>query len=403
MTTLRSKLEQWALKQIFKTLLDSKGLEIVYDRTNTDLHSASDKIRLIPPTLYRTLQILLRPDVALGQTYVDNHWRVQPDKLYDFLHLIRSQDESCLQNWFLISHQFHLFRDLFKQKFFPILSTRAVAEHYNTNVDFISLVLGHSLSYTCAFFEPSDSSLEIAQQRKLTTIAERIVVKDAKTVLDLGSGWGYAAFPLAENYGCEVTGITISEAQIQFCNNKKLASVAQDRIQFINIDYADYNPQFKFDRVISIGMLEHVGKYQYKFFFDKIAEFIHADGAALVHSMVTEEESSTDGWIDKYIFPGGYIPTISEVVSGIEQSQCELVQLFTYEKHNYFQTLELWKRNLFRHRDQCMEVFRKQSLKETDIETVIRIWEYFLSSSQIAFSPEFGACRIAHFLVRRAR
>ena len=403
MASLRIRAEQWALEQIFKKLLDSDRLEVVYDRTIAKLASPSDKIKVIPPTLFRALQILARPDVALGQTYVDDHWLVQPERLYDFLHIIRSQNNSRLRNWFLISNHSHALRDVLKQMIFPIRATRAVAEHYNTNVDFMSLVLGDSLSYTCAFFEPGDPSLEVAQRRKLDTIADRIAIDGADTVLELGSGWGSSAFPLAETYGCEVTGISISSTQVQFCNQRKIMSSCGDLLQFVEIDYADYNPQIEFDRVISIGMLEHVGKYQYKVFFDKIAQFIHVDGIALIHSMVAAEESSTDGWIDRYIFPGGYIPAISEVTSAIEESKCELVQLFTHEKVHYFQTLDHWKNNLFNHREECEKALRIQGMNALDTKTTIRIWEYFISSSQIAFSPEFGTYRVAHFIVRRAK
>jgi cyclopropane-fatty-acyl-phospholipid synthase len=148
-------------------------------------------------------------------------------------------------------------------------------------------------------------------------------------------------------------------------------------------------------------MLEHVGKYHYTRFFDKIAEFLTDVGFALIHSMVEEEELSPDAWIDRYIFPGGYIPTVSEVVEGIERSDCQLVTVFTHEKGNYFKTLECWKSNLFGNRQQCEKVMTDSGVALDDLRTVIRIWEYFLSASQIAFSPRYGRCRVVHFVVRR--
>jgi len=266
----------------------------------------------------------------------------------------------------------------------------------------MSLILGPSLSYTCAFFKNHDS-LEEGQKRKLDTIARRISISRGTTVLDLGSGWGYAAFPLAEIYGCEVTGITISETQVQFCNARRLLSPARRRLNFINVDYAEYKPEDKFDRIVCAGMLEHVGKYQYSFFFNKVAEFLHSDGVALIHSMVTEQTVSSDAWVDKNIFPGGYIPTISEVLAGIENSNCQLVSLFTHAKRHYMRTLELWKMNLFKNRVDCERVLERQGLQDKDVKAIIRIWEYFLSASQIAFSERYGHCRIAHFIVRRRR
>src|SRR5215204_1713988 len=137
-----------------------------------------------------------------------------------------------------------------------------------------------------------------------------------------------------------------------------------------------------YNKIISVGMLEHVGKYQYGAFFDKIASLLSGNGIALIHSMVEQSETSTDAWIEKNVFPGGYIPTISEVVGGIEHSRCKLVALFTHDKLNYFRTLEAWMANLFA--ECCRSVLIKYCLNTSSINSIIRIWEYFLSSSQIS-------------------
>jgi cyclopropane-fatty-acyl-phospholipid synthase len=397
----RRSIEKWILHRIFHKLLQSDDFEIVLEDSASK--RGDNTITLKLPSLYRTIKILLKPDIMLGQAYVEGHWSVEPDKLYDFLYIIRSQDTSKLNKWFLVSNRFHLLRDTFKQRFFPIRSTRAVIEHYNTDPIFMSCILGPSLSYTCAFFDNTEFSLDRAQERKLETIAKRISLTTGHTVLDVGSGWGYAAFPLAEKYACNVTGITISEAQVEFCNTRKSASPARDKLQFINVDYTKYEPSFKFHRVISVGMLEHVGRYQYKFFFDKVAEFMRDDGIALVHSMVQEHAISPDAWIDRNIFPGGYIPTISEVIFGIEQSNCQIIKIFTHQKFHYFNTLNCWKDNLFANRAKCESALEDQGLKRADVQAIIRIWEYFLSSSKIAFSNRHGHCRVAHFILSKKR
>jgi cyclopropane-fatty-acyl-phospholipid synthase len=336
----------------------------------------------------------------LGETYVQQRWSVQPERLFEFLYLIRSQESSRLQRWFLSLNYFHPFRDLFKQRLFRIRSTRAVVEHYNINPEFMSLILGPSLSYTCAFFEP-DFSLEDAQANKLKIISERISLRRGLRVLDLGSGWGAAAFPLAEIYGCEVTGLTISSAQAEFCKAKQEKSLAKERLEFLKMDYAAYSPPKQFDRVVSIGMLEHVGKYGYRDFFNRIGEFLTIDGLALIHSMVEERETSPDEWVDRHIFPGGYIPTVSEVIAGIERSNCQILKVFTHDKSNYFRTLECWTANLCCNRASCERVLLGAGLNAEDVRTILRIWEYFLSASQIAFSEKYGRCRVAHFLVRK--
>ena len=398
----RSQFETWILRRIFRALLTAPNLKIVTDIDRTPLPDGeTDVIALRLPSLLHTLQILLKPDIMLGQTYVNGHWSVQPEKLYEFLYAIRSQDQSKLQNWFVLSNQFHLLRDLLKQRVFPVRSTRAVVEHYNSDVRFISLILGPSLCYTCAFFEHDGDSLEDAQEKKLNLIAERISLRNGDTILDLGSGWGYAAFPLVEEYGCDVTGITISDAQIEFCNRRSAERAVTDRVRFVKSDYVDYMPSKRFDRVISIGMLEHVGKFQYKIFFDKVSTFLSEEGIGLIHSMVDEEEASTDAWIDQNIFPGGYIPMLSEVIAGIEASKCQLITVFTHDKSNYFQTLEHWKNNLFKSRSLCVNILKEKGLSLPEAESVARIWEYFLSSSQVAFSDKYGRLRVAHFVVRR--
>ena len=386
---------------MFRELFKSVDIELISDESKPIPSADDTSIRLKMPGVYDTARILLSPNLSIGETYVEERWTVQPERLYDFLYLIRSQEKSKLQHWFVFLNYFHPFRDALKQRIFPIRSTRAVADHYNTNPSFMSLILGPSLSYTCAFFQEADASLEQAQDTKLDYIRQRISLKSGMTVLELGCGWGSSAFPLAERYQCRVTGITISNAQVEFCNARRSKSSARDRLRFLYADYVSYTPSSRFDRVVSLGMLEHVGKYQYTRFFDKIAEFLTDIGVALIHGMVEEEELSPDAWIDRYIFPGGYIPTISEVVAAIEESDCQLVALYTHDKANYFKTLQYWKSNLFRNRQQCENVLRDSGVAPDDVRTVIRIWEYFLSGSQIAFSPRYGRCRVAHFVVRR--
>jgi cyclopropane-fatty-acyl-phospholipid synthase len=393
-------LSQRLVLYIFRNLLALDRAKTISECGYIGISSGGDVIELRLPTLYWTFRILLKPDIMVGQCYMEGHWSVQPESLFEFLYLIRSQNTSKLQNWFLLSNGIHLFRDALKQRLFPIRSTRAVVEHYNTDSSFMSFILGRSYSYTCAFFQNPTASLDEAQASKLELIAQRISLNERHAVLDLGTGWGYAPFPLAEDYGCNVTGITLSEAQVEFCNTRRQSSPAAERLKFVCADYASYEPPSKFDRVISIGMLEHVGKFQYTHFFDKVAAFLREDGIALIHSMIDERETSTDAWIDKYIFPGGYIPTASEVIGGIERSQCELIGVFTQDKMHYFRTLELWKQNLFNNRSRCELRLRQIGLTQTNITKIIRIWEYFLSASQIAFS-NYGHCRTAHFIVRQ--
>jgi hypothetical protein len=151
------------VRLIFDKLIDSKSIEFVNEATDLTNLRINDTIMLKLPNLYYTVRILLKPDIMVGQTYVDRHWQVQPEKLYDFLYSIRSQEASKLQKWFLISNRAHLLRDAWKQRLFPIRSTRAVVEHYNTNAAFMSLILGPSLSYTCAFFDQGNDFLDEAQ------------------------------------------------------------------------------------------------------------------------------------------------------------------------------------------------------------------------------------------------
>jgi cyclopropane-fatty-acyl-phospholipid synthase len=397
--TSHSELAKHLVHRIFERLMDAEDIRIARHPTDLVGHRDSVPICVQLPNLYWTIRILLRPDLMLGQCYVDGRWQVPPERLFDFLRLILSQRSSLLQKWYLLSTRFHLLRDTLQQRLLPIRSTRAVVEHYNTDATFMRFVLGPSLSYTCAFFDDESASLDEAQASKLRKIVARAMIRSGHRVLDLGTGWGYAPFPLAEEYGCEVTGITISSAQVEFCNQRKQASSRAGQLNFVCADYLHYEPAVQFDRVISVGMLEHVGKFQYKDFFNRVAHFLLKGGVALVHSMIQERETSPDAWIDRNIFPGGYIPTVSEVVAGIQKSNCELIQVFTQPKWYYFRTLELWKRNLFERRLQCEGRLAHIGLLPADVKKVMRLWEYFLSSSQIAFS-EFGHLRTAHFLVR---
>jgi cyclopropane-fatty-acyl-phospholipid synthase len=369
------------------------------DRNGSDRVAGAIPLRL--PNLYRTVQILAKPDLMLGQAYVDGHWDVPAERLYEFLLLLRSQEAARLLKWFTFWNRFHPLRDSLKQRRLSVKATRAVGEHYNTDSEFMSCILGRSLSYTCAFFDGVSRPLEEAQERKVAIIADRIALSGRDTVLDLGCGWGYPAIPLSESYGCAVTGLTVSNVQLEVCRARAFKSPAVERLYFYKQDFCTFNPEISFTRVVSTGMLEHVGKYRYKELFDKISDMLQDGGVALVHGMIDERETTTDAWIERNIFPGGYIPQASEVLAAIEDSRCELVTLFTHPK-NYFQTLGCWIDNLLENRTHAGELLERRGLSGVEIEAVLRLWQYFLASSRIAFSERYGTSRVAQFLVRKS-
>jgi cyclopropane-fatty-acyl-phospholipid synthase len=318
--------------------------------------------------------VLLDPELKLGEAYMDGTFIIERGSIADVLALLLRQEPSAGPRW---AWPTKLLRYLLRrlQQFNPRgRARRNVAHHYDLDGRLYSLFLDGDQQYSCAYFESSDQSLDDAQLAKKRHLAAKMLVKPGTTVLDIGCGWGGLALYLAEIAGAQVTGITLSQEQFHRAKGRAVErGLARDTL-FRLIDYRDM--EGRFDRIVSVGMFEHVGVGFYDAFFAKCAELLADDGIALLHFIGRRSRPGiTNPWIAKYIFPGGYIPALSEVLPPIERAKLIISDIEVLQLH-YAETLKAWRERFLAHRDEVVRLYDQRFL---------RMWEFYLACSEMAF------------------
>ena len=252
---------------------------------------------------------------------------------------------------------------------------RNVAHHYDLNGRLYSLFLDRDRQYSCAYFPNGDETLDEAQAAKKYHIAAKLCLdRPGLEVLDIGSGWGGLALTLARDYGARVTGITLSSEQLRESRARAEAEGLADRVRFELCDYRNLSGSF--DRIVSVGMFEHVGLPYYRAFFDSVRRLLHPDGIALIHAIGRlDGPSFTSKWLAKYIFPGGYSPALSEVVPVVERSGLLMTDIEILRMH-YAQTLRLWRRRFAANRDAIASLYD---------ERFCRMFEFYLAGAELSF------------------
>jgi cyclopropane-fatty-acyl-phospholipid synthase len=251
---------------------------------------------------------------------------------------------------------------------------RNVQRHYDLSGDLYKLFLDADMQYSCAYFERPDMTLEEAQLAKKRHIAAKLRMKPGQSVLDIGSGWGGLGLYLARSFEAEVLGVTLSTEQHAIATERARAESLDNRVHFEIRDYRDLSERF--DRIVSVGMFEHVGVNHYRTFFDKTATLLKPDGVMLLHSIGRSSPPSvTSAFIRKHIFPGGYIPALSEVLPAIEKSGLVVTDVEILRLH-YADTLKHWRERFLANRERAREIYD---------ERFCRMWEFYLSGSEAAF------------------
>lgn len=319
--------------------------------------------------------ILLDPDLRLGEAYMNGSLIVEEGSIADLLALVSTQERSVLPpRWTGPQCIARYLGHRRKQRNGRNRSRRNVAHHYDLDGRLYSLFLDADLQYSCAYFEAPDQSLDDAQLAKKRHLAAKLLVGCESKVLDVGSGWAGLALYLAEMCGARVTGITLSEEQLALSRRRAAEKGLAGRVQFRLQDYRDVSGQF--DRIVSVGMFEHVGVGFYDAYFRQCAQLLVDDGVFLLHSIGRSEGAGiTNPWIDKYIFPGGYIPALSEVLPAIERSGLLITDIEILRLH-YADTLKAWRERFFAHREDIAQLYD---------ERFVRMWEFYLAASEVAF------------------
>ncbi len=318
--------------------------------------------------------VLLNPELRLGEAYMDGTFVVEQGSIADVLALLLRQEHIAAPTWAL---PWRLVRYLFRrlQQFNPrSRSRRNVAHHYDLDGRLYALFLDADQQYSCAYFEAEGQSLDDAQLAKRRHLAAKLLVEPGAHVLDIGCGWGGLALYLAEVAGAHATGITLSREQYARAQQRALERGRERDAIFRLEDYRDVDGRF--DRIVSVGMFEHVGVGFYDRFFRKCSQLLDEDGVFLLHSIGRSGAPSvTNPWIAKYIFPGGYIPALSEILPAIQRARLVATDVEVLQLH-YAETLKAWRERFLAHREDVERLYDQR---------FVRMWEFYLASSEMAF------------------
>jgi len=344
-------------------------------------------IKLHDKALHR--QLLINPDLYLGEAYMNGTLTMESGTLHHLLTVfgVNLEDGPAFP-WEAIEDALSPILLRLQQWNRLARSKQNVAHHYDLSERLYRLFLDEDMQYSCAYFTSPDASLEQAQRDKKRHIAAKLLLKPGMGVLDIGCGWGGLAIYLAQRYGVRVTGLTLSEEQHRVATQRAKDAGLQDRVQFHLRDYRHETGSY--DRIVSVGMFEHVGTRYYKTFFDKVKALLTADGVALLHSIGRADgPETTNPWLRKYIFPGSGAPALSEVLPVVEKTGLWVTDIEILRLH-YAYTLAQWAKRFETHRAEIAQLYD---------ERFCRMWEFYLASAEMYFRY----CNVMVFQMQLAR
>ncbi len=319
------------------------------------------------------LRIMRRPSIGVGEAYMQGKLTLQRGSIRDALDLA-ARNAGAGSPWGRpgrIARWWSRFR---RERNSRRAARRSVAHHYDLSLELYRRFLDPDLQYSCAYFRDPEMSLEEAQVAKKRHLAAKLALKSGQRVLDIGCGWGGLAISLARWAEVRVDGVSLSKEQIEAAQARAGEMGLSERVGFSMTDYRDV--QGPYDRIVSVGMFEHVGRPNYQAFFDKIGDLLTPDGLAVLHSIGRmETPSATDPFTQKYIFPGGYIPALSEVMPAIERAGLRILDMEILRLH-YAETIRHWFANFQANRAELTRIYD---------ETFCRMFEYYLAMSEMGF------------------
>jgi cyclopropane-fatty-acyl-phospholipid synthase len=321
-------------------------------------------------------RILLNPKLALGEAYMDGTFVVEDGSIADALAILLDQPE-MVPRWARVQWWLRFLARHVRQFNARGRARDNVAHHYDLDGRLYSLFLDADKQYSCAYFDSPDATLDDAQLAKKRHLAAKLLIRRGDRVLDIGSGWGGLGLYLAEMTGADVTGITLSSEQLQVANARAGEKNLGRHAKFLLSDYRDIPAPF--DRIVSVGMFEHVGVDFYETFFRRCAELLSDDGVMVLHSIGRSTGPDvTSPWIAKYIFPGGYMPAMSEVLPAIERAGLLVCDIEILRLH-YAETLKAWRERFMARREEAVRLYD---------ERFARMWEFYLAGSEMSFRKQ---------------
>ena len=352
-------------------LIDHSGQKFICGNPNLNKPLT---LRILDKKL--NLKLLINPELSFPEAYINGQIKIENGSLIEFLNLTfenLGRNEVNTSSYF-IRKILHAWR-FFTNYNFPLKSKKNVEYHYDLGEDLYNLFLDKKhRQYSCAYWKSSNETLEQAQQNKINHIIKKLNLRPGQSILDIGSGWGSMCFEIAKQSQCEVTGVTLSQNQYEYSIKKAKELKLDNQCHFELMDYRQLKG--KFNRVVSVGMLEHVGRKFYKTFFKKINDLMTDDGLSLIHTIGSiDPKSPPQPFIQKYIFPGGIIPIGSELIDAVEKTGlvlCDMESLI----HHYDKTLKIWLDRFLENREKAKNLYS---------ERFCRIWEFYLASCAAAF------------------
>ena len=321
-------------------------------------------------------KFLLRPDLAMGEAYMDGRLTLRDDDIRSFITFAlrngRGRTLPIPLSWIQTLGK--------RAKSWAIwnhigVARRNVAHHYDISPELYDLFLGETKQYTCAYFRRPDMTLDEAQAAKMAHIGGKLLLRPGMRVLDIGCGFGTLALTLARDHGVEVTGITLSEVQLAEAQARAREAGLAGQVEFRLQDYRDVSEPY--DRVVSVGMMEHVGLPHLRTYFRKVADLMPKDGVALIHYIGRWSPPDTiSPWFNTYIFPGAYCPSLSEAMRAVERSGLILADLEVWRGH-YERTLQNWLKRFDANLDR---------VRQLHDDRFVRMWRYYLQSAELSFS-----------------
>ena len=350
-------------------LIDAAGETHVFEGSP----GPSASVRVHDPSLH--WKFLLSPRFYVPDAYMNGGLTIEEGSLYEFLDILTLNEEGSPGGRLMrlgdiagrVLRSIHQYNPVHRAR-------RNVEHHYDLSDQLYELFLDRDRQYSCAYFQSPEDDLETAQANKKRHIAAKLLLRPGQKVLDIGSGWGGLALYLASECGAEVTGLTLSQEQLKVAQRRAAVAGLSDRVHFHLRDYREERGEY--DRIVSVGMFEHVGVNQYGVFFDKLNALLKPDGVALLHSIGRMDgPGTTNPWIRKYIFPGGYCPALSEVVPIAERRRLWITDIEVLRLH-YAETLRAWRVRFEHNREQIRTLYD---------ERFCRMWETYLVGAELSF------------------
>ncbi|MDT0508664.1 cyclopropane-fatty-acyl-phospholipid synthase family protein [Novosphingobium sp. MMS21-SN21R] len=372
----------WLLDQMLKRLVRTGPLVVIdHDGREYTYGTGTAPLRIRLTDKGAAMHIARDPRVGAGEAYMDGRMVVEPPHdIRDFILLVMSNAKAAggIDRKGPVRKLLGKLASRADQINERAKASKNVVHHYDLTRQFYELFLDEDRQYTMAYFRDPANTLERAQVDKKALIAAKLLLEPGKAegtrVLDIGCGWGGLGLYLNRHFGCEVLGVSLAPDQVKFANERAQAAGVADKVKFQLIDYRDVTGQF--DRITSVGMIEHVGAPHFTEYFAKTNDLLADDGVMLTHTIGrTSPPGTTDKFTRKYIFPGGYIPALSELVAAIEKTRWEIGDI-EFLRYHYAYTLAEWYRRTCRHEAEITALYDAR---------LFRMWQFYLAGAEQSF------------------